>query len=137
MEELPEEIKMAIRTTNLAYLFDREDATPYKLTKANKAQTHGAILNGRFISCLMGTIDLPIGMDGWLFESPKYFYDKYVWVGDQQWPAKDAKCYQTGSYFTFITIVDLADGIKVAADLFAETTYGARQIGKEKDNEQG
>lgn len=125
---LPTEVKSAIRATNLAYLFHYEEATPFILRNAKDATTNGAMLKGEFLSCLTGSIVLPEGTEGWLFEERKYHYDRYIWVGDENRPAPGAKRFTTGAYYTFVTLVDLASGDRVVASTLCETEYEAKPV---------
>jgi len=123
LQSLPQEVKDAIRQTNLAYLYDREEAIPYCLADDSRVSTNGCLLKGEFIRCLQGSQILPARTSGWLFEERAYTYDKYVWVGDMQYPAKGAKQFHKGTHYTWITLVELTEETKVIGSCYKFIEY--------------
>lgn len=124
-----EDIKQAIKKTNLAYLWDKE-GREYKLQKDSKATTHGACLKGEFISCLQGRVDLNQGTEGLLFVTDKLTYSEMVRSWDGDYPAVGADIIKHGAYYSFCTLVTLPTGDVVLADVFQETTHAPKVIGK-------
>lgn len=129
--KLPEEFRSAIKACGtLAYIWNDEEAMPYTLKKSVSSTTHGSVSRkGTFLSCLVGSVELPAGTEGFLFVRDKIHYSSYVWVGDQQYPSKGSDVIKTGSYYTFVTFVNI-DGFRILADHFCETTHDAKAIGK-------
>jgi hypothetical protein len=123
------EIREKISKSNLGFLQGKE-GTEYELTKETKGSTHGADLKGGFISCLVGSVTLPVGTKGLLFVSPKIHYSSYVWVDDMQLPAKGAEVIQTGAYYSFCTVIELESGNRVLVDCFKSTTTDPKVIGR-------
>lgn len=123
------DIRNAIKNTNLQYLWGQE-GVEFTTTKETRATTHGSDLKGDFIRCLVGSTTLTEGTKGLLFTSEKIKYSKYVWVNDEQRPARGADIIKTGAYYTFCTLVTLPSGNTVVADCFKSIDHEGRIIGK-------
>lgn len=118
MNQIPENVKDAIRNTNLAYLYDREEATAYKLTKERRVTVHGMMMGDKLVRGIQSSAVLPTGTEGFLFESKELHYDKYVWVHDEQYPAKDAKVIKTNRHLTWVCLHTMENGDVVLADAY-------------------
>lgn len=131
-QPLPQEVREAIRSIGgtIAYLSHEEEGIPYVLTKEVRASTHGSVIKGKFIKCLLGSTVLPVGTEGWLFVSHKHHYSDYIRIGDMDLPARGADIIRTGSYYTFVTFVEIEDGHRVLADYFAFTEHEPKIVGK-------
>lgn len=115
---IPQEVKDAIRQTNLAYLYDQAEATPYKLTRERRVTVHGMVMQGKLVRGIQSSAILPTGTEGFLFESKELHYDKYVWVHDEQYPAKDAKVVKTNRHLTWVSLYRLETGDVVLVDAY-------------------
>lgn len=109
-----EELNAAARKTSMAYLWDRK-WREWTLTGPIDATVH--------TGCTPTTITLPAGTQGWIHVSREYTYDKYVRIGDEDYPAKDAKVKSTKSYYTFACLTTyegktvLVDAMKVTSSV--------------------
>lgn len=128
MKTIAEVMNMVRSTTNLAYLFSRDaDARPHALKADRKVTTFGCTLRGQFIRCLQGSLNLRAGTPGWVISSPKLSYSEYVWIGDEQYPAKNAITYIHGWYHTWLSIVEI-DGNEVVAESFESVEYPEKRV---------
>src|SRR5690606_32425059 len=93
-----EEITSAVRKTNLMYLWNQKPQ-PYALTSDCEVDVHHESTSFK--------AKLPAGTKGWLYVEKAHSYDKYVWIDDEQYPAKDAKIVQTKTYYTWACLVQV------------------------------
>lgn len=95
---LPESLKALIRDSNLAYVATSLDRlVPYTLKTAIRAQLHD--------NCLLTSINIPAGTAGWMLVNDVIAYSAYVWVGDEQYPAKDATSEVVARHYTWVAEV--------------------------------
>ena len=127
--QLPDEVKQALRGSILGYLHNATEAYVKPLERDMEFSTHGSIVNGKFLSCLVGKTTLPTGTKVYAFRHQRISYLEYRWVGDEQYPAKGAKIFTTGSDWTLVAIVDLAGNEVIAQDYVATARTEKRQIG--------
>jgi len=125
---LPADVRDAIRNgSNLAYLFNETEAEEFQLKASTEFQVQGAMLRDSFISCLVMPRVFPAGTTAYAFRHPRIGYSKYVWVGDEQYPAKGADIIHYGTDFTVVLVVDLG-GHKCLANAFKSITLPVPQV---------
>lgn len=109
-----EEIRAAARKTNLAYLWS---LTPkeYTLTESITVE-----VSGNHLFC---SLEFPKGTPGWLYAEISRTYDKYVRVGDEEYPAPDAKEVSRTTYYTWCCLVQV-EGQSVLASAFRTVCNG-------------
>jgi hypothetical protein len=118
------------KTPSLAYLWHHDKPKKFTTTKPLRAETHGsAAKDGSLIKCLVGSVELPVGTEGYVFTSEKQHYSEYVWVGDEQYPKAGARIISTGRYFTFVAWVEVGHGHEVLATVFHSVDWPARDVG--------
>jgi len=130
LENVMAEVK---KCSMLAYLWNAcKQPVKHTTTREVRATTHGSILgeDKELIKCLIGSVMLPAGTEGYLFTSEKHHYSEYVWVGDMQLPKIGADIISTGRYYSFLTFVMLDGGHEVLADAFASVDWPAKVVGK-------
>jgi len=116
--KIPEEVKQALLKTNLAYLWNLEEAKEYTLTEDTQAVVWK---NGR-VEYYRKNVEK--GTKGWLFTFPKVTYSKYEQIGDQNWPAKGADIIQHGANYQFVALLE--DG--TFAESFKSVKFDEPQI---------
>ena len=126
---VPTEIQEAIaKHGSVAYLRGLK-ATPFTLRKTTRVNTHGALVkDGTLIGCMIGSAELPVGTEGWLFEHPIVHYSAYVRVDDMDYPKAGADVILTGTSYTFVTTMQLGDH-RVLVDSFKTVEHEPRVIG--------
>jgi hypothetical protein len=117
----------AVKKTNLQYLWDLKGEA-FTLREGSRADTHGSLVGGEFLRCIVGAVELPAGTEGVLFKMPQYFYSEYKWIGDEQYPAAGADILVKKTFYQFATMVKLADGTEVLADAFKTVELPAAKV---------
>lgn len=106
---IPENMLALIKNSSmLAYIWGEKEAVEFVTTKEMRVTTHGQVIEGELINCLVGFKTIPAGTKGLVISQPVYSYSKYVWIGDEQYPASDAEKKLVRVHYTFLTL--LKDG---------------------------
>ncbi len=118
-----------IKNTNLAYLWDLADPKPWTLKKPiDQATSHGLLMKDEYFPHFNGSMPLPEGTEGFLYEMPQLYYSKYQRIDDMDYPAPGATILCSKVYYQFCTIVELKPGVEVLVEAFHTVEFNPPKV---------